>query len=92
MFGDTLLVGSHLESNGAAGVDGNQTDSGASASGAAYVFERVGTRWSQRAYLKASNTGQNDQFGSAVAASGDMLVVTAQQESSSAIGFDGDQR
>lgn len=91
VFGDTLLVGSRQESNGATGVDGNQTGGGASASGAAYVFERSGTTWSQHAYLKASNTGQNDQFGFAVAASGDTLVVAAQQESSSAIGFDGDQ-
>ena len=41
VFGDTLLVGSRQESNSATGVDGNQTAGGASASGAAYVFERV---------------------------------------------------
>jgi uncharacterized membrane protein len=91
VFGDTLLVGSRQESNSSTGVDGNQTAGGASASGAAYVFARIGTTWSQRAYLKASNTGQSDQFGSAVAASGDTLVVGALHESSSATGFDGDQ-
>jgi hypothetical protein len=91
VFGDTLLVGSRQESNSATGIDGNQTGGGASASGAAYVFTRTGTTWSQRTYLKASNTGQNDLFGFAVSASGDTLVVAAQQESSSAIGFDGDQ-
>jgi uncharacterized membrane protein len=91
VLGDTLLVGSHLESNSATGVDGNPMGGGASASGAAYVFERAGTTWSQRAYLKASNTGQNDQFGNAVAVSGDTLVVAAPDESSSATGFDGDQ-
>jgi hypothetical protein len=91
VFRDTLLVGSRQESNSATGIDGNPTGGGASASGAGYVFERVGTMWSQRAYLKASNTGQSDLFGFAVAASGDTLVVAAQQESSSAIGFDGDQ-
>jgi hypothetical protein len=84
-------VGSHQESNSATGIDGNPTGGGASASGAAYVFARVGTTWAQRAYLKASNTGQNDLFGYAVAASGDLLVVGAQQESSSATSFDGDQ-
>lgn len=91
VFGDTLLVGSRQESNSATGVDGNPAGGGASTSGAAYVFARVGTTWSQRAYLKASNTGQNDLFGAAVATSGDTLVVCAQQESSSATGFDGDQ-
>jgi uncharacterized membrane protein len=91
VFGDTLLVGARQESNSATGIDANPTDGGASASGAAYVFARVGATWSQRAYLKASNTGPNDQFGYSVAASGDTLVVGAQQESSSATGFDGDQ-
>ena len=31
--------------------------------GAAYVFVRAGTTWSQQAFLKASNTGPNDWFG-----------------------------
>jgi hypothetical protein len=55
------------------------------------VFGRVGTTWSQRAYLKASNTGQNGQFGYSVAVSSDTFVITAPNESSSATGFDGDQ-
>lgn len=88
---DNLVVGAHLESNGSKGVDGNQTDGGASASGAAYLFQRSDESWSQKAYLKASNTGENDQFGCSVAISNDTLVVAAFGEGSSATGFDGDE-
>jgi hypothetical protein len=51
-------------------------------SGAAYVFSRSAGTWSQQAYVKASNTGSNDFFGSAVALSGDgdTLAVGAQLE------------
>src|SRR5438309_5198892 len=46
---------------------------------------------SQQAYLKASNTGAGDYFGSSVAVSGDTLVVGARQEDSNAIGINGNQ-
>ena len=55
--GDTVVVGAHGEDSNATGVNGNQADNSASDSGAAYVFVRSGTTWSQQAYLKASNTG-----------------------------------
>ena len=90
LSGDTLVVGSPLEDSNATGVNGNQGDNTASASGAAYVFVRDGTNWSQQAYLKASNTGADDSFGTAVAASGDTLVVGASREDSQATGVNGD--
>src|SRR2546425_1175939 len=43
------------------------------------------------AYLKASNTETNDQFGYRVAASGDTVVVGAWDEDSNATGVDGNQ-
>src|SRR5689334_1668381 len=55
--GNTAVVGAHLESSNATGVNGNQTNNSAFQSGAAYVFVRDGSSWSQQAYLKASNTG-----------------------------------
>ena len=58
----------------------------ASDAGAAYVFVRSGTTWSQQAYLKASNTGADDYFGSSVAVSGDTVVVGAYGEDSSTTG------
>jgi len=50
--------------------NGNESNS-ATDSGAAYVFVRNGTNWSQQAYLKASNTDVLDDFGASVAVSGD---------------------
>ena len=54
--GDTVVVGAWLEDSSATGVNGDQSDNSAFRSGAAYVFVRSGTSWSQEAYLKASNT------------------------------------
>ncbi|MEP7339007.1 MAG: hypothetical protein ABI977_14830 [Acidobacteriota bacterium] len=88
--GDTIVVGSRDESSNATGVNGNQNDNSASAAGAAYVFVRNGTTWTQQAYLKASNTGTNDQFGSAVVLSGNTIVVGAPLEDSAAIEVNGD--
>jgi hypothetical protein len=52
---------------------------------------RNGTTWTQQAYLKASNTGAEDQFGAAVAISGDTAVVGARQESSASATVNGNQ-
>jgi hypothetical protein len=81
--GGTLVVGAYLEDSSAAGGEANNTASNA---GAAYVFTRTGTTWSQQAYLKASNAEENDDFGYSVAVSGDTLVVGASEEDSSAAG------
>ena len=91
--GNTLAVGARAESSAAAGINGNQADASAVSSGAVYVFARQGDRWVQQAYLKASNPGINDQFGSMVAlsADGNTLAVSAYFEDSRAIGVNGDQ-
>ncbi len=88
--GDTVVVGAPGESSSATGVDGQQLDDSALRAGAAYVFVRRGTTWSQQAYLKASNTDAEDQFGRHVAVSGDTLVVGVPEEDGSASGVDGD--
>ncbi|HKQ47863.1 MAG TPA: thrombospondin type 3 repeat-containing protein [Phycisphaerae bacterium] len=90
MSGDTVVVGAPGEDSNATGVNGNEGDNSAVNSGAAYVFTRSGTTWSQQAYVKASNTGAEDQFGLSVAITGDTLVVGAPSEDSSAMGVDGD--
>jgi FG-GAP repeat len=82
VFDDTLVVGAPGESSNATGVDGNQLDTSADSAGAVYVFVRQGAVWMQQAYLKASNTGKDDGFGSALALSGDVLAVGAPGESS----------
>jgi hypothetical protein len=87
----TLVVGAVGEASAATGVGGNQSDNSASNAGAAYVFTRSGSTWSQQAYIKASNTDAGDIFGSSVAVSGDTLAVGAQKEQSGATGIGGDQ-
>lgn len=89
--GDTVVAGAIGEDSNATGVNGNQANNSAADSGAAYVFVRNGTTWSQQAYLKASNTGTNDNFGGAVAIAGDTVVVGAVLEDSSATGANGNQ-
>lgn len=89
--GDTVVVGALEESSNATGVNGDQSDNSAFQSGAAYVFVRIAGVWSQQAYLKASNTEVRDQFGFALAISGDTVVVGAYLEDSNATGVNGDQ-
>lgn len=90
--GDTLVVGAPNEDSNATGVNGNQNDDTLTDSGAVYVFTRdtLGV-WTQQAYLKASNSGALDKFGSSVSIDNDKLVVGAPNERSIAIGIDGDQ-
>ncbi len=89
--GDTIVVGAHFESSNATGIDGDQTNNAVPTSGAAYVFVRSNGSWSQQAYLKASNTGFNDQFGGSVAVDGETVVVGAALEDSNATGINGNQ-
>jgi len=91
--GNTLAVGVAFEDSNARGVNGDQTDNSAFSAGAVYVFLRNGDSWQQQAYLKASNTEANDEFGQNVSlsAAGNTLAVGAKQESSDALGINGDQ-
>jgi hypothetical protein len=92
--GTTLAVGALGEDSAATGIGGNGGDNSAEISGAAYVYTRTGTTWSFQAYVKASNTGLHDRFGTDVAlsADGNLLAVGAPFESSNATGVDGDQQ
>jgi trimeric autotransporter adhesin len=89
--GDIVVVGAYSEDSNSTGVNGSGGNNSASAAGAAYVFKRIGTTWTQQAYLKASNTGANDRFGTSVGVSGDLVIVGADGEASSAKGVNGDQ-
>jgi hypothetical protein len=91
VYGDTVVVGARGEDSNATGVNGDQSNNLASGSGAAYVFVRNGTTWSQQAYLKASNSESSDYFGHSLSVSGDTIVVGAFFESSNATGVNGNQ-
>jgi trimeric autotransporter adhesin len=85
--GTMLVVGAPDEDGGGIGVGGDpisdcaalQPTNCAQNSGAAYVYVAGSSGWSSPAYLKASNTGVFDRFGSALAvsANGNTIAVGA---------------
>jgi hypothetical protein len=81
--GDAMIVGAPRESSKSQGVNSQQSDNTAPSAGAAYMFSRTGSTWSQAAYLKAKNAEAGDLFGSAVAisANGEFVIVGAPGES-----------
>ncbi|MEI7932041.1 MAG: hypothetical protein WCI21_03170 [Alphaproteobacteria bacterium] len=83
--GNTVVVGAPFEASSSTGVN-STPDESASGAGAAYVFVRSGTTWTQQAYLKASNAGAGDSFGTSVGVAGDTVVVGASGEASSTSG------
>lgn len=91
--GGILAVGDPEEASSAIGIGGNQADSSALRSGAVYAFSLANGAWSQQAYVKSSNTGADDFFGTSVALSDDAatLAMGTSGESSSATGIDGNQ-
>lgn len=91
--GSTMAVGSPGESFNAKGI--NDEESGASMlnTGAVYVFKRMGTIWSQEAYIKASNANAEANFGGSVSLSSDgsSMIVGSAGESSDAKDINGDE-
>jgi tartrate dehydratase beta subunit/fumarate hydratase class I family protein len=83
--GNTLAVGANAEDSNAKGINGNQADNSMQSAGAAYIFVRTGTAWTQQAYVKAPNTTANVQFGYSVAlsADGNTFAVSAFDEAGS---------
>jgi hypothetical protein len=97
--GNTLAMGSIDADCLCTGVVHAASEEGASdqkantSAGAAAVFVRNGTTWTQQAYVKASNTGPEDWFGVRLAISGDgnTLAIGAANEDSVAQGINGRQ-
>lgn len=71
---DTAVLGAPLADSALGGMD----------SGAAYVFTRTGTTWTQQMKLVAADAGGGDQLGGAVAVSGDTTVAGAPLRTESA--------
>jgi hypothetical protein len=63
LSGDTLVVGA--------------SGHGTSSQGAAYMFARSGTTWTQQAELTAAEAQQDDVFGASVAMSGNTIAIAA---------------
>jgi hypothetical protein len=86
-----IVAGAWREDSSATGVDGDEQDESMSNAGAAYLFTFESGVWSQEAYLKASNTETDDQFGLSLALSNGQVWVSAVGEDSQATGIDGNQ-
>lgn len=80
--GDRVVVGAPREASAGQSED----DNSASRAGAAYVFARSGSKWSQQAYLKASNAEEDEYFGYSVAIDDSTVVVGAPWEDSNGSG------
>lgn len=65
--GDSALVGAYADAVG-----------GLALAGSAYVFVRSGATWTEQTKLIASDAGEHDGFGSAVALAGDRALIGAQ--------------
>jgi hypothetical protein len=84
--GDLIVIGAREEDSSTTGINSIPNNS-APGSGAAYVFERIDGVWQETAYLKASNTGSSDRFGSSIDIEDRTIVVGAQGEASSTDGI-----
>lgn len=71
-FGISVAISGNLAISGA-----QQDDDVAPNAGAAYIFERSGSLWLQRAKLVADDAKAGDLFGNAVAISGETAIVGA---------------
>ena len=74
IYDSSIVIGSYFE-NG---------------EGAAYVFNRNPNSWSQEAYLKASNPGMYDRFGTSVDIYSNFILIGASYEDSNSIGVNND--
>lgn len=89
--GDTIIVGAPSEDSCSPNINGNENENSCYQAGAAYVFVRSGTTWTQEAYLKASNPDNDDFFSIGVTISGDTIAVGAFYEDSCSAGINGDE-
>jgi hypothetical protein len=79
--GDMIAVGAYQEQSSTSGTNPGSNNS-SSASGAVYVFERGPSSWSQRVFLKASNSSADAWFGISVALSDKELAVGSSAQDS----------
>ena len=81
-FGVSVAISGDYVVVGAYGAD----DDAGSNSGAAYIFKRNGTEWTEQAKITASDGAAGDLFGYSVAISGDHAVVGAHWDGDAGMG------
>ena len=72
IYGDTAIVGANYE------------DTGAANAGAAYIFTRSGSTWTEQQKIQASDLQASDNFGQSVSIHGDTAIVGAYIEDTGA--------
>lgn len=81
--GDSVVVGAPEENGGSEVVTNNlpvPVASTVTKNGAAYTFERSGSIWTAKSYLKPAKAYSPTEFGTSVAIHGDTIVVGAIKE------------
>jgi len=95
--GNTMAAGAFDEDSLLRGIqpptEGSNDAASDVSTGAAYVFVRTGSAWTQQAFVKATNTRLNDQFAWALSRGrdGNTLAVGSHLEDSGASGLNGNQ-
>ncbi|KJZ08194.1 hypothetical protein TW85_23885 [Marinomonas sp. S3726] len=86
--GNTLAVGALNEDSNSIGINGGQADSNESDTGAVYTFTRVGSNWTQQAYIHSSRPRSFSKFSTSLALSADgkTLAVGATSENGKGTG------
>lgn len=72
-----ITSGAWLDRSASPGINFKQKNSNAPESGAAYLFEKSGSGWVEKYYIKSSNPAPFDRFGFSSILSGDRLVVAS---------------
>jgi len=88
IYGDVLIVGAPGEDSSDPANPANNSTTNA---GAAYIFTRNGTVWSQTKYLKPTYNRANSYYGVSVAVGEKIIAVGHSANESGATGIGGDQ-
>ena len=95
IFNDSIAVGAPKEDSASKDVhiagSAYENDNSATEAGAVYLFEKIGSSWTERAYVKASNTKSDNWFGFSVKVVGSYLAVGAPKEDSNGTGIGSSQ-
>ncbi len=89
--GNTLAVSAFSDNTSSTGVNGTIMPGTTTGSGAVYIYRYISNAWTQQAFIKASNAGEGDVFGSlSLSGDGNTLAVGALREDSTSTGVNGE--
>ncbi len=75
--GNTLVIGSSGDNREVTGINPPASNNNSGRSGAAYVFTRTGSDWSEQKILRDVFRNDDDKFGYSCAIDGDKIVIGA---------------